>query len=273
MLQAGTVSQTRIPAAVLAAANQTYDLSFDPSTGFFTLTGTGTTPTPAFLQIIVTEPNSSITITCTDGLSFEVSAGSPVSWMTSNTLHDPVIESFNASSVELVFPTPPQPYDRIGFTLSTQFTSASNQTINSLQPELYATAETLGPPPSLNLIYTPANGSFSIQGSLQDSIMDAEVMFRLGTASSNQSGLFVLELVTEGSGQAATFASPAVVFTDPNNDPLNPLTPDTVELNIPFSSNSGVGLNFVIKYEGTRIFSPDPIIIDKTIGTNPGPGF
>ncbi len=267
MAKAEAVSQAERP-AVLAAVNQTYDLSFNPSNGFFTLTGTNGTPTPGFLQIIVTEPGSSATITCTGDLSFEAT---PVSLMLGNTL-PATVEILNASSVRISFPTPPQPWDRIGFTLSTKFVSSSSQTINDLQPELYATAEQLGPPPSMSLTYTPADGSFGIQGSLLDLIIDAEVIFRLGTGpANNQSGLFVMELVTAGTNPMATFASTAVVFTNGGTVPR--LTLDTVELNIPFSSNSGVGLNFVIQYEGVTIYSPDPIIIDKTIGTNPGPGF
>jgi hypothetical protein len=276
MLQEGTVSQTRIPATILAAATQSYELSFDHSNGFFTLAGTDGT-IPSFLQIIVTEPDTSVTITCTGGLTFEES---PVTLMPFNTLKDLDFHLDNNSTLTITCPTKPQEWDRIGFSLNTRFTSASNQTIQSLRPELYITAENLGPKTSLDLTYKSTDGSFSIQDSLLDLIVDAEVIFRLGTGpDKNQGSEFVLHLVTKGTTQAAIFASSPVVST--KNGILNPfppnmvtpLTPDSIKLNIPFNSNAGVGMNFVIEYEGVKIFSPDPIIIDKTIGINPGPGF
>ena len=259
----------------MAASHQSYALSFNPSNGFFQITGINGTPTPDLFRFIVTEPNSSIQITCLDGLSFD----GPVSWHPTNTLNGNETP-IDPKSTELVFPTPPEPHDRIGFTLKTHFDSGSKRIL--LQPELFVTASTLAPPPFhsdfFELAYRPADGSFCLQHSMEDPTMDAEVVTRLGMGSFNQGGEFPVRLITidAAQGEAAKFVPPGVIFTNAgkvNGGEVHRFANDLLELNIPFNSNAGVGMNFVIEYAGVKIHSPDPIIVDKTIGTNPGPGF
>ncbi len=257
----------------MAASVQSYELSFNPSEGLFHLEGIDGTPTPDHLQFIVTEPDSSIQITCKDGLSFKaVGPESPVFWHPTNTftgeVHDP-----STTSIKLVFPTPPAPHDKVGFTLKAQFASGPKRI--PLLPELYVTAEQLETPSFLELVYTPADGSFNLLHGRQDETMDAEVITRLGTGGSNQGGSFEVKLITVDAapGEAARFVSPGVSFTDKNSDRIQSFSGEALRLKIPFNSNSGVGMNFIIQYADVTIHSPDPIIVDKTIGTNPGPGF
>lgn len=275
MLPPAMVFEADVPAIVWVEEVQaSYALAFDPSNGFFMLTGTGVTPTPEHLQVVVTEANSSIVITCEDGLSFDTGDESLVRWSLSNTMDDPYVLSATSSSIEIMIPTPPQPHDRVSFTLNTQYTSSSSVTINDLQLDIYVTAATLGPLPDLELVYTPANGTFSLESSTGDEILQAEVAFRLGTNTDDQGGAFLVHLTTAGNpppGMEAVFAEDAVILS--NGDTIERVDENTVLLNLPFQPNGGIGMNFIIQYKGVKIYSPDPIIVDKTVGSNPGPGF
>lgn len=262
-------SHSTAPSATPATSLVTtsYTLGFDPESGLFTLEPAGIRQ--KYQEIIVTEEDTTIVISLSEGLTFPES---PLQWLINTQSHPAV--NLHASSIDITVSSPPEPFEVLGFTLSLNYTDSQTTINNLLTPYFFITSPTLGTPSQIDLEYNAANGQFTVmQDALNVHLAPQQLLVRIGRSTDNgqnQGGRTIFNLVTIGSEAQATFADPAVIFTD--RAPEHVVGhPQSIAVDLPWNPQTGFGLSFVIEHQGVRIFSPDPIILDKEIGTNPPP--
>ena len=252
------------------------DLSYEPTTGVFTLGDQSSTITGGFR--IPLSATGTIQINAVGNIRFMPPA--PLGPLPFNTVlsfdgnEGAVLTAFNSGTVQIeVFDLPGE--NRVlGFVLFVVYTdpSAPANPVNGIEtPPIFITQNSFAPV-ELTLNYDADTGQFTFSPTdgLEIPVDKGLILLRLGSSSSNQGpGTTVNLNDNDGSLQ---FGDPGVLFTPPDGATLNSSTATQVQFNRPFADGKGVGVNFVIQVSSesgpvATVVSPDPLILDKQIGT------
>jgi hypothetical protein len=239
-----------------------YSLAFDPSEGSFWLFQDGQTLPLRRHRLIVTD-DLTITINSADEAML---AFSSLTLLPTNTIPSPIVStSQTATSVTITLSEAPKPADIIGFWLNINY---GTTLINVISPIFFITAETVQLPDTLKLTYDTSSGAFTLEG--RPTLAKTDILYRLGLVPEGPGNPLLVTLESTPDADA-TFFNPAVLWSDGTTIPRDALNPKEVTLDCPFVSGRALGMQFLISYKESLIYSPDPIIMDKQIGDNGQP--
>jgi hypothetical protein len=184
----------------------------------------------------------------------------------------PSITPVNNSTISFLVPAPTHYFQPWVFRISVDTPGAPTGITGIRSPNIFLTNSQPG---EFNLEYVPANGNFNLMDPnsepTQDGLISADELVLVNAIVPYDS--FVVELQTKDSNTAAAFASEPVLFS--NSAVAGTITatlmPDTQNLRVLFEISPGAagqstGLRFQIAYNGVTFLSPDPILINSTIG-------
>jgi hypothetical protein len=284
MLDDRSLTATSLPAIETDVFEET--LSFDPATGNFTF-GVEALDSAGLFRIrltaaqkIIINAGTGITFTPTTRTGSVVTPATPFKPLPFNNSG-----SFNASPpfnvvsptrMEIDVTTLPSEGGFLGFVLVVQFTSGSTSVRRIQTPPFLVTPDQPFPSLQISLQYSRDTGVFKFTSNelLGIGSMTLEKGFaflRLHDGNSTPPSTIQVTLEQqEEEGIIFAHQNPAVFNSDSGADVTR--NSDT-ELTItrPFISGTGFNVNFGVHLtaQNCTVYSPDPIIIDKTIGSNP----
>ncbi|HSS77854.1 MAG TPA: hypothetical protein VLV54_14060 [Thermoanaerobaculia bacterium] len=253
------------------------DLSYDPTTGFFTLgnqSSTLSSPITGGFQIPLSATGT-IQINAVGNIQFMPPA--PLGPLPFNTVlsfdgnEGALLTAFNSDSVEItVFDLPGR--DRVlGFVLFVVYTGPGGLVNGIETPPIFITQDSFDPV-ELTLNYKADTGQFTFSPAegLEIPVEKGLILFRLGTSLSTQGPRTTVNL--NDNGGSIQFVEPWVIFTPLNAATLHSHSATQVQFDRDFVDGTGVGVNFVIQVSSesgpiATVISPDPLILDKQIGT------
>jgi len=248
------------------ASTLTYELSFNTANGTFTLTQGESSQTNSILrsfEIEVTEP-STLIINAQSPLAFSSTHGtdSPFAPLPVNTAAGLTLTEFSPSSIEIAVAAVPAQSAVLGFQLYTLYTTSGGSTIECiLTPSFFVTQGTFQPQTHA-LIYVPENGEFRIAGAgLNLPVTKDTILLRLGNANGHQGGDIWFTL------SGAQFADPPAIVTPSGAAEVAREALQLLRVRSAFHESKAFGLSFAVVLDGVTILSPDPIIVDKEIGS------
>jgi hypothetical protein len=260
-------STTSASSADTEPPTQTYSVSFDPTKGTFRLFDEDKKEHPSSWELVVNQPNTNIVINATPPLTFYLGSKNPALRLL--PVNDPtlLIDAPNPptrSAVSFAVPTVPDPSQVFGFYLNMNYDSPA--LINLTSPSIFITqgSATLS---NIALHYDTAQGVFSYGDLHSIEIDKASLLYRLASRG-NQNSRVSVTLSSDNPG--LIFADPAaILWADGTKTPRDSNDSKMVTIDRPFASGTAISMQFILEYpDGTTIYSPDPIIMDKQIGDN-----
>lgn len=252
------------------SAPATITVTYDPTTALpaspFTITqnlipvNRGTTTTVEVTLITVNSPQGAATW-----------ANVPVSWTNPPSSGAPLVttESNDPSTISFQVPAPTRYFVPWIFNFNVNFAGVNNIT----SPSCFV-VKVLDDSPPFTLQYTPSNGSFVLsRNNVEADLVLASQGLLLNTLP------IEFDIVLAG----ATFAQNPIVWKNNGTlgSPGNPgplgtpqwltVSPSTNQPGLTFSfsdliNNQSAGFQFAVNVNGVTVLSPDPIIINATIG-------
>jgi hypothetical protein len=258
-------------------------LSFNPETGTFTFDSFGPDSLGVF-RIPLADPQViaiDLDTTATPGLEFAPTSFSKLLFNNSGSLGTPAPNpTVSPTRIEIPVIELPSRKGVLGFVLAVKLTRGTTTVHNIETPPFLVTPDQPFPGMSLLLSYDLDTGVFRFTDGGEP----------LLGAIALEKGLIVLRLHDVGDTTFTVSLAPesvqaGIVFADspvahPQNSDISverdPQSPDTIiTITRDFISGVGVGLSFGVKVplgngETCTVYSPDPIIIDKQIGSDGG---
>ncbi|HEX6903766.1 MAG TPA: hypothetical protein VF789_28910 [Thermoanaerobaculia bacterium] len=261
-------------------------LSFNPLTGQFTLDSVNQPSTGAF-RIRLDTPGT-IVINAGPGIQFVplTSDSKPVETLSLNNSGFVEALSLSATQITLDVTQLPSTSGVLGFILFVQLTTGI-PTIHGIEtPPFFITRNEHFTAPHLFLHYLPPTGDFHIadnNGHESPLLLPVEkgvVILRLSEGGSNDNEVQTIQVTlhddtaTAGVKFATTHAAVSTLPPGPLAPSIERISDTEVHITKPFTPGTGFGVSFAVEvpqegHETCTIFSPDPVIIDKTVGSNP----
>ncbi len=268
MVQEHPVQQPAIGTDTVAT--QIYSIAFDPDGGVFWLFEDGNPLPPPSLELVVTENTTPIVLNAVSPLAF--ASNSALTLLPVNTPGLSLdLPPNSGSSLSFTVETAPKASDVFGLWLSMNY-GLPPSLINLTTPYFFITPGTIATPESITLNYDTTTGAFSYGDALENvmPLQKLQVFYRLGHAPEAPATPVPVTLVS-APDPTATFADPAILWSDGTTIPRDPSNPNLATLSCPFVSGRAIGMQFSVSYAGGIVNSPDPIIMDKQIGDNGQP--
>ncbi len=260
-------------------------LSFDPESGIFTF-GSVTQPITGAFQIPLGAPQT-ILINAGPGIQFvlptSTSTSVPIGFLPFNDSGTVEIVNVSATQIELDVTALPSTSGVLGFLLFVQLISDSPTVQRIETPPFFITPNQPFTGPEFKLNYDSATGDFNISkkgGSGIPPIIAVEravILLRLSEGSSNDSEVQTITVVLHEDAVSAgiIFAQTAAIVTLLSGPIVTRNSNTEVTITQAFTPGAGFGVSFGVEFllapnEPCTVYSPDPIIVDKTVGTNPG---
>ncbi|HEX4962747.1 MAG TPA: hypothetical protein VF173_18065 [Thermoanaerobaculia bacterium] len=252
---------------------QSFDLSYDPFTGEFTLQSSEPAPSSqtgsitAGFQIQLSEPG--IIRINTEG-AIQISSGTQLGLLPFNTAGGASLSRFESGFVEIDVQALPTGSDVLGFVLFVDFTG-HNPFVPSIEtPPFFITSGSFADI-SLRLSYDQESGNFSLNHKgLEIPVERGQILLRLGTSQENSQGPSMTVQLSDTT--STRFVPPFAAFTSEDHATVSPESgPTSVTLSRDFAGGTGIGVSFVVQVNADSeqpctIVTPDPIILDKQIG-------
>lgn len=261
-------------------------LLFDPGTGMFGLgspTAIPNQPITDPFRIPLSVVPQTITINTGPGIEFmPLMPFKPLLLNNSGSFGNISKPLSNPTRIEIPVTELPSAGSIFGFVLFLQFTSGSTTVKIIETPPFLITTGQLSVESDLTLDYDSSDGTFRF----------TENSTNLPGALTLEKGLILLRLKDDSSSPppsiirvSLTSDKPGVVFADnpiistlPSPLPVTNVSDTEITITRAFNPGTGFGLSFGVKIplganQMCTVYSPDPIIVDKQIGTGGGGEF
>ncbi len=265
-------------------------LTFHRDTGMFTLSSPSDSITQdgtGAFQIALAAPGT-IIIHAEPGIAFmsaSEEALGPLPFKTSGSILLPS-NQFPSNQNQIAIDVPQLPSRRgvLGFLLFARLPQDSDTVVGIQAPPFFVTREQSSEEQDLLLHYERSTGDFTLR---QHDALD--VNLRLPGTIKVEKGLFVPRVSNDSltnnnavrhirvhltsDDPEVVFAHPPAVFTLASGPTVQRISDTEILISKDFTPGTGFGVIFGVKIpiggETCTVYSPDPVIIDKTVGSNP----